>query len=265
MHMTAQRASRWTFLGASALLFAVSTAATVVWCGSMPAAGSMPMPGGRASVVAWMPMPGQDWPAAGASFLGMWTVMMAAMMLPSLVPMLERYREAAGGVGEMRLGALTALVGSGYFLVWISLGMAAFPLGAGLSAAKMQLPELARALPPAAGVLVVIAGALQFTAWKARRLACCRRGPRPGGAAPASAGSALRHGLRLGLDCCICCAGLTVVLLSSGVMDLRVMVAVTAAITAERLGRDGERIARVTGALIIGAGLLQTVHATGLV
>jgi len=41
--------------------------------------------------------------------------------LPSLVPMLWRYREAVGMKGETRLGRLTALVGVGYFLVWVDL------------------------------------------------------------------------------------------------------------------------------------------------
>ena len=53
-----------------------------------------------------------------AAFVGMWVVMMAAMMLPSLVPMLWRYRRAARRTGETRLGRLTALVGVGYFFVW---------------------------------------------------------------------------------------------------------------------------------------------------
>ena len=57
------------------------------------------------------------------SFLGMWVVMMMAMMLPSLVPMLRRYRDAVGGIAGRarapRLGWLTALVGVAYFFVWI--------------------------------------------------------------------------------------------------------------------------------------------------
>jgi predicted metal-binding membrane protein len=53
----------------------------------------MPMPGGWTMSIAWMRMPGQTWPGAVASFLGMWVVMMVAMMLPSLVPMLWRYRQ----------------------------------------------------------------------------------------------------------------------------------------------------------------------------
>ena len=62
--------------------------------------------------MAWMRMPGQTWSAAAASFLGMWVVMMVAMMLPSLVPMLWRYRQAVGRTGETRLGRLTMLVGA---------------------------------------------------------------------------------------------------------------------------------------------------------
>ena len=105
--MTTERASRPAFLGVSALLFAASTAVTILWCASMSAMGGMPMPGGWTMSMAWMRMPGQTWPGAAASFLGMWVVMMVAMMLPSLVPMLWRYRQAVAGTGEMRLGALT--------------------------------------------------------------------------------------------------------------------------------------------------------------
>src|SRR5687767_14778019 len=152
------------FLGVSALLFAASAAVTIAWCQSMSAMGEMPMPGGWTMSMAWMRMPGQTWPSAAASFLGMWVVMMVAMMLPSLVRMLWRYREAVGSTGEARLARLTALVGVGYFSVWTVFGMAAFPLGVALAAVEMQQPALARAIPIAVGGVVMIAGALQFTA-----------------------------------------------------------------------------------------------------
>jgi hypothetical protein len=42
--------------------------------------------------------------------------------------------------------------------------MIAFPLGVALTAVAMQQPALARAVPIAVGVVVLIAGALQFTA-----------------------------------------------------------------------------------------------------
>lgn len=258
--VTSQRA----FLGVSALLFTASSAATVAWCASMSGMGEMPMPGGWTMSMAWMRMPGQTWPGAAASFLGMWTVMMVAMMLPSLVPMLGRYRQAVGRTGETRLGRLTALAGVGYFSVWTALGMITFPPGVLLAAATMRQPALSRAVPLAAGAVVLIAGALQFTPWKARHLACCRRSPGRGRTLSADAGTALRHGLRLGLHCAHCCAGPMAILLVLGVMDLRAMAVVTAAITAERLAPAGEHVARALGAVAVVAGLFLIARAAGL-
>jgi predicted metal-binding membrane protein len=253
-----------TFLGVSALLFAASTVVTIAWCASMSAMEEMAMPGGWTMSMAWMRMPGQSWPGAAASFLGMWVVMMVAMILPSLVPMLSRYRKAVGKPGETRVNRLTALVGAGYFFVWTVVGVAAFPLGVALAAIEMQQPALARAVPLAVGVVVLMAGVLQLTAWKVRHLACCREAPGPGGTLPADAGTAWRHGLRLGVHCCNCCAGLIAILLAIGVMDLVAMAVVAAAITVERLAPAGERIARATGAVAVAAGMLLIVRAAWL-
>jgi predicted metal-binding membrane protein len=244
------------FFGVSALLFAASAAVTIVGCASMSAMGEMPMPGGWTMSMAWTRMPGQPWPSVAASFLGMWVVMMMAMMLPSLVPMLWRY--------EAGLGRLTALVGVGYFFVWAVFGMATFPLGVALAAVEMQLPALARAVPIAVGVIVLIAGSFQFTAWKAHHLASCREAPGRGRTLPVDAGTAWRHGLRLGLHCTHCCVGLMAILLVIGVMDLRAMAVVAAAITVERLAPAGERVARATGAVVVGAGLVLIARAAGL-
>jgi predicted metal-binding membrane protein len=197
--------------------------------------------------MAWMRMPGKTWPGAAASFLGMWVVMMVAMMLPSLVPTLWRHRQAG-------LGRLTALVGVGYFVVWTVFGIAAFPLTV----------ALARAVPIAIGVVVLMAGALQLTPWKARHLAWCREAPERGRTLPADAGTAWRHGLRLGLHSSSSCVGLMAILLVIGVMDLRAMAVVTLAITAERLAPAGERVARATGALAMGAGFFLIARAAGV-
>ena len=221
----------------------------------MSGMADMPMPGGWTMSMMWMRMPGQSWPGAATSFLGMWVVMMVVMMLPSLIPMLWRYRRAVGGVGAVRLEWLTALVGVGYFVVWSLFGLVAFPLGAVLAAIEMQQPALARAVPIAVGAIVLAAGLLQFTAWKARQLACCREAPGPGRALSPDAATAWRHGLRLGLHCSYCCSGLTAVLLVVGVMDMGAMVAVTAAITLERLAPGGARVARALGAVVVAAGV----------
>lgn len=263
IHNAGHRVSDRVFIGAVALLFAASAVVTVLWCRSMAAMHAMPMPGGWTLSMAWMRMPGQTWPAAASSFLGMWTVMMIAMMLPALVPMLSRYRRAVHNTGGMRLGRLTALVALGYFSVWAALGVAVFPLGVALAAAAMQQPALARLLPIAAGAVMLVAGALQFSAWKARQLDCCRVSLRHGEQLPGDAGTAWRHGLRLGLRCGRCCANLMAVLLVLGVMNLPAMAAVTAAIAIERLAPEGERAARFIGALIAGAGLWMIGQAIG--
>ena len=258
------QASQRAFFGVSALLFAASAAVTIVGCASMSEMGGMAMPGGWTMSMAWMRMPGQTWPGAAASFLAMWSVMMVAMMLPSLVPMLWRYRQAIGGAGGMRLGRLTALAGLGYFFVWTGFGMAAYPLGVALAAVEMRQPALSHAVPLAIGVAVLLAGALQLSAWKARHLACCRETPGRGRTLPADAGTAWRHGLHLGLHCGYCCGGLMAILLVLGVMDLRAMAVVTAAITAERLAPAGERVARAIGAVAVGVGLFLIARAAGL-
>jgi predicted metal-binding membrane protein len=100
---------------------------------------------------------------------------------------------------------------------------------------------------------------VQFTGWKARRLACCRGSLRIGCALLSYAPTAWRYGLRLGLDCARCCANLMVLLLVLGVMDLRAMAVVAAAITLERLAPTGQRAERVLGAVLVGFGLFMLV------
>ena len=211
--------------------------------------------------MAWMRMPGQTWAGAEAAFVAMWTVMMVAMMLPSLVPMLGRYRQAVGTSSTARLHVLTAVVAVGYFAVWSALGAAVFPLGAALAVAQMRLPALARAVPIAAGVVVLLAGTVQLTAWKARHLAFGRGAVEGVHPSSADARTAWRHGVCLGVHCNYCCAGLTASFLALGVMDLRVMAVVTAAITAERLVPAGARVARAVGVVGIVAGAQLIVRA----
>jgi predicted metal-binding membrane protein len=262
--MRSERISQRAFFGLSVLLFSVSTWLTIRWCGSMSAMGGMVMPGGWTMSMAWMRMPGQTRSGAAASFLGMWVAMMMAMMLPALMPMLSRYRQAVCGSCTARLGWLTAIVGAGYFFIWTLIGIGAFVLGAGLAELEMRQPALARAVPITIAVVVLVAGLLQFTAWKARQLTCCRDAPGHGRGSPADIGTAWKLGMRLGLRCSYCCAGLTAILLAVGVMDLGAMAFVTTAISLERLAPAGERMARVTGAVAVVAGLFLIARSAGL-
>ena len=244
--------SRRAFLGTSAIVFAASAASTIVWCASMAAMGEMPMPGGWTMSHMWMRMPGQSWLGATASFVGMWVVMMAAMMLPAFAPVLWRYHHH---------GRFTGVVAVAYFIPWAVGGLAVFTLGVVFADLAMRKPDVARAVPIAVGAIVLLAGLLQRTGWKARQLALCRETGHRGPTRGAGVGEALRHGWCLGVHCVRSCAGITAVALVLGVMDLRVMAAVTIVIAVERLAQDGARAARVVGTVVAATGACLIVSA----
>jgi predicted metal-binding membrane protein len=241
------------FLAASTLLFIAGAAGAILWCGSM--GGGMPMPGGWTMSMAWMRMPGQGWFGAATSFMTMWVVMMVAMMVPSLVPMLQGYRRTLRAAGEARVGARTAIAGASYFLVWAAFGAVAYALGVALASAEMRSPALARAVPAATGAALLLAGCLQLSPWKIRRLDGCRNSPACCGPFSPGLMAAVRAGRRLGLQCALCCSGLMAVLLVGGVMDLGVMAAVTVGITLERVVPRALLAARATGLVVVTAGI----------
>jgi predicted metal-binding membrane protein len=203
-----------------------------------------------------MTMPQQTWYGAAAGYLGMWMAMMVPMMLPSLVPMLSRYRRSVRGADGIHLHGLTALVGVGYFTIWAVFGTAAYAAGAGVMAVEMRWGMVAQWLPVAAGVVLLVAGGVQFTSWKARQLALWRAGSVRGCPPASNALGAWRHGLGLGVRCSLSCGSLMLALLAIGMMDLIAMAAVTLAISAERLAPAPLRVARVAGVAIVVVGVL---------
>ena len=261
-YLAVQRTSHRALFAASALVFTASVLATVRWSTSMSAMGGMPMPGGWTMSTVWMRMSGQSWAGMATTFLAMWMVMMIAMMLPSLLPMLARYRLAVVGGRGWRLGWLTATAGVAYLSVWLLFGAVAFLAGAALNALAMQQEEVARVVPGALGLATIGAGVLQLSAWKARHLQRCRESHVAEVTLPPDAGTAFRHGLRLGLHCSRSSASLMMVLLMFGVMDLRAMAVVASAITAERLAPAGVRIALVVGVIVMAAGLFLMLPAS---
>jgi predicted metal-binding membrane protein len=225
------------FLAAAALLFVGSAAGTIALCRSM--SGGMPMPGGWTMSMAWMRMPSQSWLGAAAMFMLMWVTMMVAMMLPSLAPILRHRAEGRW------------VVAATYFLVWTIFGAAAYIVGVALAAAAMRAHGVARAVPAATAAALFLAGLVQLTPWKAHHLGCCRAVARP-------SRGAWNDGLRLGLHCVLCCSGLIVVLLVLGVMNLAVMLFVSAAITIERLAPRPAIVARAIGIAVLAAGAIVT-------
>ena len=204
----------------------------------------------------------------GPLMVAMTAAMMVAMMLPSVAPDVWRYYRGRRAIRSSRAGRQTMLFAAGYASVWTTVGVALFGLNVALSpmrgALPVGLPVDLPVAPWAAGVLVLCAGALQRSRWKAVHLECCRtlaarRATLGEVAAP------WRDGVRLGVHCASSCSAMTAALFIIGPMDVRAMAVIAGATAAERLAPAGERIARFTGALGMGAGLLMCLRAIELV
>jgi predicted metal-binding membrane protein len=247
------------FLTASGLVFLAAASATIYWTRSM--SGGMMMPGGWTMSTAWMRMYGENRLEAGASFLGMWIVMMIAMMLPSLLPALSRYRRA---VRESTVGSierLTALVAAGYFFMWTAIGAALYPLGVVMAETAMRWPAFSMMAPILWGVIVLLAGCFQLTGWKVCLLDRCTNVSMSGHQVLTSAQAAWRHGIRLGVNCSLCCAGLMLILIALGVMNVGAMAAVAAVIMLERFSKRPQWVARTVGVVAAMAGILLVTQA----
>ncbi|HVT38833.1 MAG TPA: DUF2182 domain-containing protein [Gemmatimonadaceae bacterium] len=241
------------FSATSALLFIASAGATLYLCRAM--AGGMTMPGDWTMSMVWIREPAGSLVAAAGGFLVAWIVMMVAMMLPSLIPVLSNYRQSILALDEGGSGARTTLFGAGYFSVWAGIGIAAYALGMLVTGAEERWPALARSVPAWSGAVLMLAGCWQFTGWKARELARCRESLACEQGRHVTATGAMQGGLRLGAHCALCCGGLMVTLLVTGVMSVAGMLLIAVAITAERLAKRPDWVARTVGAgmLVVGA------------
>ena len=240
------------FLAVCALLFAASAVATAYWGDAM--SGGMEMPGGWTLSMAWMRMPGQSWPGAAALFLGMWALMMAAMMLPALVPMLLAYRQNLRSAKDRSLAIHSLFAAGGYLAVWTAFGALAYVPGVLLAGLAMDSELFARSVPALTGIAVVSLGVFQMTEWKLGQLEHCRS-QAPCGTGAAGERNAWRHGVHLGLCCLRCNANLMTVQLVAGVMDLRLMALLTLAVSAERLAPAPRAVARAVGVVIVAVGV----------
>ncbi|PHP90464.1 hypothetical protein CFB52_010095 [Burkholderia sp. AU18528] len=255
----------WAFGVAATAVFALAAMATLAQHASMGAMGGEPMPGGWMASAVWLRPCGQGAGRAFAAFAGMWGAMTVTMMLPVLAPQLWHYRWRIGPQAAARSVWLVVVAGAGYFSVWMVLGALVLPAGAALTAAAARLPALAGAMPFVAGAVVLAAGTLQFTEWKARRLACCRHPTAHDVHRPrAAAVTAWRYGVHAAIRCGACCGNLMAVALAAGMMDLRVMAAVTVAIAAERVAPAGWRVWRIVGCGTVAGGIAMIARAAGL-
>jgi predicted metal-binding membrane protein len=189
-------------------------------------------------------------------FLGLWMVMMAAMMLPSVAPVAVLWTRLISGVsaGFGRVVRMGLFLG-GYLLAWAVFGAVAFAVLAGSG----QLLAASLAAAKWLGVAIFIAaGIYQLTPWKDW---CLRRCRSPIGALIYYLGFKgrsrdLRVGLHHGATCAGCCWGLMVVLVAVGVMNIAVMAALTVVIFAEKLWRYGKPFGQAVGVALVAIGVL---------
>lgn len=174
--------------------------------------------------------------------------MMAAMMLPSIAPNVWRYRRHLRAMHAPHAGRRTMAFTAGYAGLWTAIGLAVSALPA------------SRLAPWAAGVVVLGAGAIQRTRWKAKQLLRCREACVATHGEQSNVTTVWLAGWRLGIDCCLSCAAPMAVLFVGGLMDARMMTVIAAAITAERVAPAGARIARLTGGLAVIAGVVMCVQ-----
>jgi predicted metal-binding membrane protein len=189
-------------------------------------------------------------------FLGLWVVMMAAMMLPSVAPVAVLWTRlisgASAGFGRVaRLGMFL----SGYLLTWAAVGAVAFAALAGSERLLTASPAAAKWLGVA---IFATAGIYQLTPWKDW---CLRRCRSPVGALMYYVGFKgrsrdVRVGLHHGATCAGCCWGMMIVLIAVGVMNVVVMAGLAAVIFAEKLWRYGKPFGQAVGAVLVTVGVL---------
>ncbi len=202
-----------------------------------------------------MPM-SSSWSSADAVLIfAMWTVMMVAMMTPTLVPLLllvTRLRPGGRGRLLVRVGALIV----GYSITWALFSAIATGVHWALLQGEVITPMLAGRRVEFAAVLLVAAGLFQLTPLKNYCLTRCRS---PLGLVmtewrPGPAG-ALRLGWLHGRHCVGCCWALMGLLFVFGAMNLLWVAALSVLVLAEKVLVRGPWPSRVLGGLLIAWGL----------
>jgi predicted metal-binding membrane protein len=200
------------------------------------------------------------WDTVGfALSFAMWTVMMVGMMLPSAAPMLLLHarvaRQCAGGARPL---AATGVFAAGYLLAWSAFALAA-SIGQWLLQRALLLdPMLASASTVFSGLVLIAAGAYQWTPLKRACLHQCQAPwvflHRHGGLR-ADARGAIALGLRHGLYCVGCCWALMALLFVGGVMNLLWIAAIAAFVLVEKLAPHLRWISRLAGSAMVIGGL----------
>jgi predicted metal-binding membrane protein len=204
-------------------------------------------------------MSAAGWSFAGAAvFIGVWAVMMAAMMLPAAAPMILIF--ASAQTRHDHAAAIpTGIFIAGYLFVWSAIGAVVYGLVQIGAEAASYLGLLDRATwgPLALGATLVVAGLYQFAPLKRACLHHCRS-PLAFVALHWRDGmlGAFQMGVWHGAYCLGCCWALFAVLVVAGIMSLTWMLALTLVVFAEKVFPHGHRVSAINGFTLLALGLM---------
>lgn len=204
-----------------------------------------------------------DWTTDDFTWVfGMWTVMMAAMMLPTALPMLtafSRYCRRDSDANEWR----TLWFAGGYLTIWVIFSIALTLLQWLFHGWAWLSPMMENRQPLLAAAILMIAGVYQFTSLKQACLNHCRT-PfgyllnywRPGNS------GALQIGFKHGLSCLGCCWAQMLIMFAVGVMNLAGMLFITLWVIIEKWAPiDAKKLSYGSGFLFLSWGLYRLLIA----
>jgi predicted metal-binding membrane protein len=197
--------------------------------------------------------------AAMLLFLVAWQTMIAAMMLPSSLPLMRLF-EAASRSQERVRRVRGAFLG-GYVVVWTVFGAFAFMGDVAVHRTVDSWPWLSEREWIIGGTTLALAGLFQFSDLKDKCLSKCRH-PAPYllGHYRRGEGGAFRLGAGHGVFCLGCCWALMLVMFAAGVAMLWWMAALTAVMVYEKTGRHGRALTPVIGFALLGLSAIAYAH-----
>ena len=262
------RRDRLVVIAALTVLTALAWA-DLVWLAKDMAMDGMDMTGFRmipAGQGLMMPASAPWQPIEFAYVFAMWVVMMIGMMTPSVAPMILIYvRVARHAAAQGKPLAASGWFAGGYLLAWTAFSLVATAAQWALERAALLTPMMESASRILGAVMLIAAGAYQWTPFKHACLSYCRSPlffiQSQGGFRRDPAG-ALALGFRHGLYCIGCCWALMVLLFVGGVMNLLWIAVLAILVLVEKAFPFGWIIARLAGIVFVAAGLWLLTQST---
>jgi predicted metal-binding membrane protein len=202
------------------------------------------------------------WAALPLFLLG-WQAMVAAMMLPSSLPLIRLF-DAVTREQAAHRRAMAAFLGA-YVALWTAFGAFAFVGDVAVHRTVDALPWLHERPWLVAGGVLALAGAFQFSELKEQCLSKCRLpGPYLLAHYRRGSGAAFKLGAGHGLFCLGCCWALMLLMFAVGVAHLVWMAALTGLMVYEKIGRHGRVAARVAGVVLLVWAVVVLAHPSWL-